>query len=415
MFAVPPHIPLILLRWDALAIRCGGPEVIGFRPWRYAIVAALALPAVSFVGATLPDSIAGAANASTITCGTLLVPGTGSYSGTNFQFTEFTTGSATRDNGTANGSSDGAVAYGGALNTFTSSPYFTAASALSPPASQPTVVIGGTESYNLVAAEGSVLVSGGAVGPITLDQAGATLQQNVGAAGLPFSFPSIQTDLATCSTNYGPNATTTMGTIAVSGTSLQLKGTGSTNVFSLPSSDLSGITTTQFSVPSGSTTLINVTAAGGAQTLSLMGVTSIEYGCSATFTSGCVVPTTEDNTSVTGVERDDTVWNFAPASFPASSTITLDSWQGTVVAPRVALTLNAGFNVCGSVFVTTITGAGNTKYCPFGGTMPATANPLPALPEGLPIALGGMGALAVGGALLVRRRRILYKSESPTA
>jgi choice-of-anchor A domain-containing protein len=377
-----------------LTLRLGGAGLVG----------ALSLTAASFVGATLPASVAGAANPSTINCGTLLIPGTGSFAGTNFQFTEFSTGSSTRDNGTANGSSDGAVAYGGALSTFTSTPNFTAASALSPPASQPTVVIGGSEAFNLVAATGSVLVGGASSGPLVVNQAGATATTNVGAAGLPFSFPNVQSDLSTCSTSYGPTATTTPGSVALSGSSLQLTGTGSTNVFTVPVGDLSGITTIEFSVPSGSTTLVNVTSPGGVQTLSLIGVTSIEYGCNATFTSGCVVPTSEDNTSTIGLERDDTVWNFAPASFPASSSIKLDSWQGTVVAPSAALTLNAGFNVCGSVFVSTITGAGNTKFCPFGGAMPSTANPIPALSEGLPVAIGGLAVLGLGGLLWQRRR-----------
>jgi choice-of-anchor A domain-containing protein len=377
-----------------VALRLGGASLVG----------ALSLTSVSFLGATLPVGVAGAIIPSTINCGTLLIPGTGSFSGTNFQFTEFSTGSSTRDNGTVNGSSDGAVAYGGALSTFTATPNFTASSSLSQPASQPTVVIGGSEAFNLVAATGSVLVGGAASGPIVVNQTGATSKTNVGVAGLPFSFPNVQTDLSTCSTSYGPT-TTTPGGIVVSGTSLQLSGTGPTNVFTLPIADLSGITTIEFDVPAGSTTLINVTAPGGAQALSLTGVAGIEYGCNAAFTSGCVAPTNEDNTSTIGAERDDTVWNFAPASFPANSTIKLDAWQGTVVAPKAALTLNAGFNVCGSVFVSTITGAGNTKYCPFGGTMPSTANPIPALSEGLPVAIGGLAVLALGVVLLQRRRR----------
>ncbi len=392
-----------------------------FRLGEAGLLGVLCLTALSFAAATMPATVAGAVTGP-IDCSTLLIPGTGSYSSTTFQFTEFTTGSATRDNATINGGSDGAVAYAGALSTlYNVTPNFTVASALSPPASQPTVVIGGSESYNLVAANGSVLVGGAASGPITTSQAGATQQQNVGVAGLPFSFSSIEPALGTCSTTYA-NDTVANGTVTAAGATLKLLGTAtSSNVFTVPATELTGITTIELSVPPGSTTLVNVTAAGGKQTLSLTGVTSIEYGCNASFTSGCVVPATEDNSSTTGLERDDTVWNFAPGSFGETSpnpsglsAIALDSWEGTIVAPDVQLTLNATYSVCGSTFTSTLLGAGNTKYCPFGGTVPLNAQPIPQTPEGLPIALGGLGVLGFTG-LVVRRRRATRAARSSLA
>jgi hypothetical protein len=66
----------------------------------------------------------------------------------------------------------------------------------------------------------------------------------------------------------------------------------------------------------------------------------------------------------------------------------------------------------GRVFVSTLTGAGNTKYCPLGGTMPLTAQPVPQTPEGLPILMGGLGLTAVTGAV-VRRHRKAGRTELP--
>jgi choice-of-anchor A domain-containing protein len=205
--------------------------------------------AASVAGATFPAAEAGAISPP-IDCGTLLIPGTGTYSTTNFQFTEFATGSATRDSGTVNGSSDGAVAYGGALSTYPSTPYFTVASAISPPPSEPTAVIGGSETYDLVVAHGSAAIAGSNEG-VDFVGGGTMLP-----GPLPFSFPGIQGALGTCSTTYVTH-TVANGTVAAAGATLELTGTAATsNVFRVPESELTGITTIEFDVPAGSTTLV---------------------------------------------------------------------------------------------------------------------------------------------------------------
>jgi choice-of-anchor A domain-containing protein len=376
------------------------------------LIGTLGLTAASFGGALLPATVAGATNPATLNCGTLVISGTDSN---NYQFTEFTTGNATRG---PNIDSGGSVAYGGNLTASN----FTVAQNITPPAATPTAIVGGNESGQLNLQKGSLLVAGTASGPINLNGGtGTNKTTGGGASSLPFSFSSIGSALAACSNNYGPNGTTTTGTVTQLNPSYSTLGfyaTGSVNVFNVTTDQLNGVNKLDFSVPANSTTLVEVTPSAdftGLLNLSSMSG-NIYYGCPASppnssnslWNSGnCPAPATQpqgnDNSSTLGIERDNTVWNLSPSLFPTSDTLTVAGWQGAIVAPNQAVTLNGNGQFDGSIFAASISGGGQTNFDPFGGTMPSTADPLPALSEGLPVAMAGLAALGFG-ALLVRRR-----------
>jgi hypothetical protein len=124
-------------------------------------------------------------------------------------------------------------------------------------------------------------------------------------------------------------------------------------------------------------------------------------------------PSAGDNTSAVGQERDDTVWNFSPSLFPSTYALSFVSWQGTVVAPDAAVTLSSG-QFDGSVFAASLSGGEQTNFDPFGSTepIPAGVDPLPQLSEGLPIALGGLSLLGLGGVVLHRRRSQLRAADA---
>ena len=75
------------------------------------------------------------------------------------------------------------------------------------------------------------------------------------------------------------------------------------------------------------------------------------------------------------------------------------------MAPNQAVTLNSNGQFDGSLFAASLSGGGQTDYDPFGGTMPSTADPLPALAEGLPIEIGGLAVVGLAGFGVPLRRR----------
>jgi choice-of-anchor A domain-containing protein len=377
---------------------------------------ALSFSAVSFAAATVPSAVAGASNPASLNCGTLVITGTDSN---NYQFSEFTTGNASRSNSDAGG----AVAYGGTLTTGSG---WTTASSLAPPASQLTTLVGGSETGQLNVNEGSVVIAGTAGGPINHNQAGSTVTTGGGASTLPFSFSSIGSALSTCSNNYGPNATTSAGTVAGVGFSspftavLGFWGTGNVNVFTVTADQLAAAQRLDFGVPAGSTNLIQVQASSDhATSLDISGINSgIYYGCPniaptpTNWSNGnCgTQPTAGDNSSTLGQERDNTVWNFAPSLFPSGFALTIGAWQGTVVAPDAAVTLDNDGNFEGSIFAASLSGSEQSSFNPFGygQPIPNTVDPIPSLSEGLPIAMGGLALVGFAG-LMVRRRQRLGK------
>lgn len=372
---------------------------------------ALSLTAVSFTGAILPAAVAGAAGPASLNCGTLEITGTDANT---YQLSEFTTGNASRSFSDAGGS----VAYGGTLTASN----WTVGTGISPPASQLTTLVGGNETGQLNLDKGSVVIGGTATGPVYTNQSGATKSTGGGGASLPFSFSSISSALTTCSNSYGPNATTTTGAVNGVGFSspytgvLGFWGTGSVNVFSVTADQLAAAERLDFSVPAGSTNLIQVESSSDhATSLNLSGINAgIYYGCPnnaptpTNWSDGNCgsQPSAGDNTSTTGKERDNTVWDFAPSVFSTGYALTIGAWQGTVVAPTAAVTLdnNGAFN--GSIFAASLSGSEQSNFDPFGygEPIPNTVDPLPALSEGLPIAMGGLALMGCAG-LLVQRRR----------
>ncbi|MGA2472439.1 MAG: choice-of-anchor A family protein [Acidimicrobiales bacterium] len=375
------------------------------------LMGALSLTAVSFTTAILPAAVAGATSPASLNCGTLEIHGTDANT---YQFSEFTTGNAARSNSDAGGS----VAYGGVLTASN----WTVAQGISPPASQLTTLVGGNETGQLNVQKGSAVIAGTATGPVNLNQSGATKTIDLGASTLPFSFSSIGSALTACSNNYGPNATTTTGTVNGVGFSspytavLGFWGTGSVNVFTVTADQLAAGQRLDFSVPAGSTNLIQVQmSADHTTSLNLSGINSgIFYGCpnnSPTPTNwnngNCgSQPSAGDNTSAIGQERDNTVWNFAPSLFGTGYALTIGAWQGTVVAPAAAVTLSNNGAFEGSIFAASLSGSEQSDFDPFGygEPIPNTVDPLPALAEGLPIAMGGLALTCFAG-LMVQRRQ----------
>ena len=197
----------------------------------------------------------------------------------NYQFTEFTTGNATRG---PNIDSGGSVAYGGNLTASN----FTVAQNITPSAGTLTALVGGNETGQLNLQKGSAVVAGTAT-PSNINLNGGTGTTKTiddGPSTIPFSFSSIGSALATCSNNYGPNGTTTTGTITQlnpSYSTLGFYGTGSVNVFNVTTDQLAGVNKIDFSVPAGSTTLVEVTpSADFTGSLNLSGMNgNIYYGC----------------------------------------------------------------------------------------------------------------------------------------
>jgi choice-of-anchor A domain-containing protein len=365
---------------------------------------------------------AGATTPASLNCGTLEISGTDSHS---YQFSEFTTGNAARSNSDAGGS----VAYGG---IFTANNW-SVGNAITTPASQLTALVGGNETGQLNINQGSAEVAGTAGGPVNLNQSGATKAIGGGAGSLPFSFSSIGAALTACSNNYGPSTGSTTGTVSGVGFSspftavLGFSGTGGVNVFTVTADQLAAAQRLDFSVPAGSTNLIEVQPSADHPTsLSLSGINSgIFYGCpssaptAANWSNGNCgsQPSENDNTSAIGLERDNTVWNFAPMSFSAGYALTFGAWQGTVVAPTAAVTLANTGNFDGSLFAASLSGSEQSGFDPFGygEPIPNTVDPLPALSEGLPIAMGGFALIGSAGLLVWRRRRGDQAMDPPAA
>jgi choice-of-anchor A domain-containing protein len=375
------------------------------------LIGTLSLAAGSSVAVMLPGAVAGATTPATLNCGTLEISGTDSKT---YQFSEFTTGDAARQNSDAGGS----VAYGG---NFTATNW-SVGNGLSPVASKVTTVVGGNETGQLNVNRGSAVIAGTAA-TVNVNQSGATKTVGNGAGTLPFSFSPIGSALAACSNNYGLGAGATIGAVNGVGFSspftavLGLWGTGSVNVFTVTADQLATAQRLDFSVPAGSTNLIEVQPSADHPTsLSLSGINAgIFYGCpnttpnSTNWSNGNCgnQPSAGDNSTTIGQERDGTVWNFPPGSFPAGYALTIGAWQGTVVAPFAAVTLSNNGNFEGSIFAASLSGGEQSSFNPFGygDPIPNTVDPLPALSQGLPIAMGGVALLGFVGLLLRRRNR----------
>jgi choice-of-anchor A domain-containing protein len=308
-----------------------------------------ALGLAGFGVAVLPTVAAGASYPASLDCGTLQVNGT---DGNSYQLNQFTSGNAVADNG-----------------------------------------------------------SGWTAKPFGSDGSGA-----------PFNFSSIGSALAGCSDDYGANGTTRTGTVTQldpNSSTLGFYGTGTTNVFDVTTDQLAGVHRIDFSVPPDSTTLVDVTPSAdfsGALDLSALNG-NIDFGCPTTAPNSGTnfqwnngncgsEPLANENTSTIDVERDNTVWNFSPSLFPASDIITVDGWQGSIVAPDETVNLGSRGPFDGSIFCKRIYGNGHCNHDPFRGRVPRCPHdpyPPPVLAEGTPIAFGGVALAGFGGLVLYRR------------
>lgn len=364
------------------------------------------------IGAVVvPSTVAGATNPSTLNCGTLVISGTDN---TSYQFTEFTTGNATRG---PNVDSGGSVAYGGSLTASN----FTVAQNSTVPAATPTALVGGNETGQLNLLQGSAVVAGPASGPINLNGgSGTTNTVGGGPSSIPFDFAAIGSALAACSNNYGPNGSTTSGTITQLNpgfSTLGFYGTGSVNVFNVSTDQLQGVKKIAFSVPTGSTTLVEITPSADFNgSLDLSGIGgNIFYSCPSAAPSAAnslwnngncgSQPQANENSTAIDLERNNTVWNLSPSQFPAADSLTVAGFQGTIVAPNQAVTLKSNSQVNGSVFAASLSGGGQTNFDPFGGTMPSSSDPIPALPDGLPLEIGSCALAGLAALGIVRHRR----------
>jgi choice-of-anchor A domain-containing protein len=111
------------------------------------------------------------------------------------------------------------------------------------------------------------------------------------------------------------------------------------NVFSLSASQLQGIGQVSFHVPASSTVVVNVTGAFKSQT----------YGI-----------------ALNGLPPEQLIWNFTLAT-----TVAVNSWSGTILAPDAAVTLSNGtFNGAVAAHDVTISSLGFNHH-PFSGCLPA--------------------------------------------
>src|ERR1700733_2191320 len=123
----------------------------GLRLTGAVLLGGLGLTSGSLAAAFSPGAVVGATNPASLNGGTLVISGT---DGNQYQFTEFTTGNATRG---TNVNSGGSVAYGGDL----SASNFTVAQSITPPPSSLTAIVSGNETGQLTLQTGRAVGGGG--------------------------------------------------------------------------------------------------------------------------------------------------------------------------------------------------------------------------------------------------------------
>ena len=350
------------------------------RRWARVSLAAGVVCAAGAVGAVATEAVTASGAAAASSCGGNL--------GNAGAFNEFSIGNATRSNSDVGGR----AAYGGTLNV-TSFQFGQQLSTID--ATRKDLIVGN----NLVVGggggqvqKGSATYGGTLSGPGTLGHPNGTLTN----AAPPFSFATEGTNLVAESSAIA--ALPANGTFATAGVGFvvgTLTGTDATqNVFSLTAAQLSGVNELDIKVPAGSTTLINVS---GNYDVGTKPLNTIKLWNGSSFETDSGSPSANFV-----LVRARLLFNFSSAT--AVTIATNMAFEGSVLAPLATLTVGQG-QTNGAVIGSVVNGTGQTNFVLFdpNGCLPPLDTPVtPEVPFAVVLPLG---ALAVGGAFVVVRRR----------
>ncbi|WP_406295877.1 choice-of-anchor A family protein [Streptomyces sp. NBC_00624] len=229
------------------------------------------------------------------------------------------------------------------------------------------VVRGTTEtgsSYTVVE-KGNAVVGGDIKGGHTIELKNGSLSRNAHFIDFEGEFAKLRalsTGLAAEPMTAGANVTpkTDGGS-----TALTLTGSHSDrNVFTVPAVELMKAKEVYIRVPSGATTVVNVT--GDTYDMAKAGTTGFFLAAG----DGKSILDDKSQSADSGAVRAKLLWNF-----PDAKTITKHSnaaWPGTVLAPQAHFELGSGAPVNGSLLVASLhgTGGAETHHYPFNGCLP---------------------------------------------
>ncbi len=233
-----------------------------------------------------------------------------------FSYNEFIDGNSYR----ANVDSRGAVAVGGNL-TITSSFAVADGPNISYTCADDTLVVGGSiepaaTSAELSMGQGTALYGGTANGVSIYSN--STPQCNPPSVKGTTNFTPAWTAAVNDSSTWA--ATAANGTASIAASQLTLKGTSTTtNYFTITAAELEGAGTVNIEVPSGSTTIINVTG-----TTYTNSVTNIHF----------------NGVDATDANDEATLWNF-----PTATSLSFENgvqWEGAILAPDAVVQFNNG-------------------------------------------------------------------------
>jgi len=210
------------------------------------------------------------------------------------------------------------------------------------------------------AANGSVTYAGTLQG--TISTPNGTLKQ----AAAPFDFANDFASLQSTSTAIGQLAAN--GSAAGPSYAYDLIGTSTTtNVFSIPATDLQTAQVIRIKVPVGSSTVVNVT--GDTYSSARYPTAAIQFWDGSTY----VQPGRQTSAAVATL-RSNLLWNF-----PTATSVQIGpslGWQGSILAPRAAVTFPGSTDLFGTLIAASLAnGNGSAWIIQYTGcvTPPATA------------------------------------------
>ena len=212
------------------------------------------------------------------------------------------------------------------------------------------------------ASNGSVTYGGTLTGSISTPNGTLT------KAPPPFSFASEFSSLQSTSTSLG--GMTANGTASGPSWSFELVGSDpALNVFSIPASTLQTAQVINIHVPFGSSTLVNVT--GGSYTTAAFPTAAVQ------FWNGSSYVQLPDNPSADlEALRTNLLWNF-----PDATSVQIGpnlAWQGTVLAPRAAVSFPGSTQLNGTLIAASLAGSmGAARNHPYTGCIGPTPPPEP--------------------------------------